>query len=54
MLMKRLERELKPRMALKAIVLALNTLLMMKNSRIKSQKMIRAPLNPKLNKLKDG
>jgi len=52
--MKRSERELKLRMVSKAIVLALNTLLMMKNSRIKSQKVIRAPLNPKLNKLKDG
>jgi hypothetical protein len=51
---KRSERELKLRMLLKAIVLALNTLLMMKNSRTKFLKVKKIPLKLKLNKLKDG
>jgi hypothetical protein len=54
MLMKKSERELKPKMVLKAIVLASSTLLMMKNSKTKFQKVIRALLNKRLNKLKDG
>jgi hypothetical protein len=52
--MKRSEREFKLRMLLKAIVLVLNTHLMMKSLKIKSQNQTRVLLNQKFNKYKDG